>query len=86
LAITTVDYKGISALLKVKIAESTKRTPRILLASDENPECVENESRVSSLLTYRASAPYLCARTAHSIAIFKFACGYSKSNAVFITR
>jgi hypothetical protein len=37
-----VAFVGRSALLKVKIAECTERTPRILLTSDENLECVEN--------------------------------------------
>jgi hypothetical protein len=39
-SVGVVDYVGRSVLLKVKLAECTKRNPRTLLASDENRKCL----------------------------------------------
>jgi Reverse transcriptase (RNA-dependent DNA polymerase) len=52
-SVGVVAYDGKSVLLKVKSVKCTKRTPRILLDSDEYPECVGTTPRVSSLVTFR---------------------------------
>jgi hypothetical protein len=50
-SIGVVAYVGRSVLLQEKLAKCTKRTPRILLVSDEYPEWVETTSRLFSPVT-----------------------------------
>jgi hypothetical protein len=50
-SIGAVAYVGRSVLLKVKSVQCTKRTPRILLDSDEYPECVETTPSVFGTVT-----------------------------------